>query len=107
MGEPENKRQRQLTPTRVMVFNAKPDPPGMKIRRRIADWPVEAVHLESKGMTFRAHYNQGASASNHRVIRATITWDGEERPLILDFQRSDNARAAIAAVKEATEAARS
>ena len=91
-----------LTPTRVMVFNAKPSPPLLKVRRKIADWPIEAVRLEDKRMTFTSHYNQQTQMSTHRVIRATLTWDGEERPLILDFPTSPNAKEVVEAVKRAT-----
>ena len=48
-----------LTPTRVMVFNAKPKAPLLEIRRKIADWPVGAVRLESKGMKATSHYKPG------------------------------------------------
>ena len=89
-----------------MVFNAKPKAPLLEIRDKIADWPVEAVRLEDKRMTFTAHYNQSGSMSTHRVIRATITWDGEERPLILDFATNPNAKEVIEAVKRATIATR-
>jgi hypothetical protein len=74
-----------VTPTRVMVFNAKPAAPMMKVRRKIAEWPRGGVRIASKGHTVTSHYNQGNSSSSHRIVRATFTWSGEERPLILDF----------------------
>jgi hypothetical protein len=95
-----------LTPTRVLVFNAKPKAPLLEIRRQIAEWPIEAVRLESRGMKTTSHYNQGNSSSTHRIIRATITWTGEERPLVLDFPSNPNAKEVIEAVKRATTATR-
>jgi hypothetical protein len=86
-----------VTPTRVMVFNAKPKAPFVQIRRQIAEWPRGGVAIASQRATAVAHYNQGASSTSRRILRATFTWDGEERPLILDFPNDEHAKAVLAA----------
>lgn len=62
-----------VTPTRLLLFNAKPKPPLLKVRRQIAEWPRGGVRVVSKGTTATSHYNQGNSASTHRIVRATLT----------------------------------
>jgi hypothetical protein len=80
-----------------MVFNAKPAAPFVRVRRQIAEWPRGGVAIHSEGATAVAHYNQGSSSTRRRILRTTFTWDGEDRPLILDFPNDKNAKAVLVA----------
>src|SRR5687767_3947938 len=88
-----------VTPTRVLVFNAKPQAPLLEVRRQIAEWPRDEVRVTTKGMTVESHYNSGSSMSRHRITRATFSWDGEERPLILDFGKGPLVKEVLEALK--------
>jgi hypothetical protein len=88
-----------LTPTRVLLFNAKPGAPMMVVRRQIAEWPRGALDVHWKGHTAVAHYNSQSSMASTRVVRAIFTWDGEERPLVLDFPKGALTKELLEAVK--------
>ncbi|HEX8084161.1 MAG TPA: hypothetical protein VF529_07700 [Solirubrobacteraceae bacterium] len=89
-----------VTPSRVMVFNAKPKAPLLKVRRKIAEWPRGGVRVVWKGRTAVSHYNSGNSRSDHRIIRATFTWDGEEEPFILDFPTGPLSNEVLLAIRD-------
>ena len=82
-----------------MLFNAKPGSPFMKVRRQIAEWPRGGVAIESKGATAVSHYNDQTQMASRRIVRATFTWEGEERPLILDFPKAKQTREVLEAAK--------
>jgi hypothetical protein len=88
-----------VTPTRVMVFNAKSSP-FLKIRRQIAEWPRGGVRVAWKGTTAVSHYNSGDSMSSQRIIRATFRWEGEEKPLILDFPKGKLSDEVLVAIRD-------
>jgi hypothetical protein len=88
-----------VTPTRVLVFNAKPEPPLLAIRRQIAEWPLGEIRVTSKGESVESHYNSGSSMSRHRIVRARFSWDGEERPLVLDFPKGAQTKAVLDALR--------
>ena len=89
-----------VTPTRVLVFNAKPEKPFLKIRRQIAEWPHGAVRVAWKGEKVHSSYNSGASSEWNSIIRATFRWDGEEDPLILDFPRGRLSNEVLVAIRD-------
>jgi hypothetical protein len=98
-----------LTADRLLVFKGRPRAPLVKVRKQIADWPLAKLSLTSKGKQVVAHSHPSTGGSlrfDSRIIRATLTVDGEERPFIMDFASNDLAREVIAAVKEATDSPR-
>jgi len=97
-----NRNVLALTPSQVLVFAGSARPPLVRVKRQIAAWPLDRVHLESRTHTGHVLMNATANTYKTKVLRAVLTVAGEDRPLVMDFPTIPISREVIAAVKAAT-----
>lgn len=94
-----------LTPAHLVVFTARAKAPLLVVRAPLVAWPLDAVSIASRGkaVTATSIRSDGSSQRwDNRIIRATLSVAGDDRPLIMDFPNHDLSRELIAAVKAAT-----
>lgn len=97
-----------LTPARLIVFrgrHARATPP-VAIRDVLASWPPAVLDLHSRRHQVESFFASTGSTHTARVRRATIRWQGEERPLELDLPDDQLTREFLAALEQAISDAR-
>jgi hypothetical protein len=120
VGEPENRRQREaMLATMAPVVDEEVvcaesarlhRPPGecddagaaKEADRRLAADPGRPEVPRAQGGVV---FNATGSTYTSKIVRATLTFDGDERPLVIDFPDTPLARELMQAAKAAIEAA--
>jgi hypothetical protein len=96
-----------LTRTRLLAFTARRvrATPPVEPRRQVGDWPLTQVGLTYRGRKAQSYFAHYGGTYTSKIVRATLTFDGDERPLVIDFPDTPLARellkAATAAIKAA------
>ena len=99
-----------LTPTGVVVFTGRPvkATPPVAVRDLLARWPLEQLTMSWKRHKIEStFFNTGGSTYTSYAQRATLSWEGEERPLLLDMPNDKLSREVLPQIREAIAAARS
>lgn len=83
-----------LTPTRLVVCSGRyvKRLPPVEPKDVLAAWPLAEVELTSRRIKVSSFFASTGSTYDSTMRRATIRWDGEERPLELDFPNDRLAR---------------
>jgi hypothetical protein len=97
-----------LTPTRLLAFTARRvrATPPVEPRKQVGDWPLTQVWLEYRGRKAESFFNATGSTYTSKIVRAVLTIEGDERPLVIDFPDTPLARELLKATKSAIAAAR-
>jgi hypothetical protein len=97
-----------LTPTRLLAFTARRvrATPPVEPRKQVGDWPLTEVELTYRGRKAQAYFAHYGGTYTSKIVRATLTLAGEERPLVIDFPDTPLARELMKAAKAAIESAR-
>lgn len=93
-----------LTPTRVLAFTARPQrsTPPVAPKKQIGDWPLGDLALDFKGRKATSYFAHGAGSYTSKIVRATLTVPGDDRPLVIDFPDTPLARELLKAAKAAS-----
>jgi hypothetical protein len=96
-----------LTPTRLLAFTARRvrATPPVEPKEQIGDWPLAHVDLAYRGRKAESFFNTTGSTYTSKIVRATLTFDGDERPLVIDFPDKPLARELLKTAKSAIAAA--
>jgi len=97
-----------LTPTQLVVFRGRPvrATPPVEIRDLVARWPLDRLALTWKRHKVEStFFSMGGSTYTSHVQRATLTWAGEARPLMLDLPNDKLSREFLQAARQAIAAA--
>jgi hypothetical protein len=83
-----------LTPTRLVAFAGRHvrATPSVEPRKQVGEWPLAAVGLKYKGRKADSYFAHGGGTYTSKIVRATLTLPGEERPLVIDFPDTPLAR---------------
>jgi hypothetical protein len=73
--------------------------------RLVGDWPLAQVELTYRGRKAQSYFAHYGGTYTSKIVRATLAFDGDDRPLVIDFPDTPLARellkAATAAIKTA------
>jgi hypothetical protein len=96
-----------LTPTRVLAFTARRvrATPPVEPKEQIGEWPLTQVDLSYRGRKAESFFNATGSTYTSKVVRATLTFAGDDRPLVIDFPDTPLARELLKGTKAAIESA--
>ncbi len=91
-----------LTPTRLVAFAGRHvrATPSVEPRREIGAWPLSGVALEYRGRRAESYMAHAGGTHTSKIVRATLTLPGEDRPLVIDFPDTPLARALLTAISE-------
>jgi hypothetical protein len=97
-----------LTPTRLLAFTARRvrATPPVEPRKLIGDWSLTQVQLTYRGRKADSFFNATGSTYTSKIVRATLAFDGGDRPLVIDFPDTPLARELLKAATAAIKAAR-
>jgi hypothetical protein len=97
-----------LTPTRLIAFTAKRvrATPPVEPKGRIGEWPLTGIELKYRGRKAESYFAHGSGTYTSKIVRATLTFAGDEDPLVIDFPDTPLARELLKAATEAITAAR-
>lgn len=92
-----------LTPTRLLAFTARrvAATPPVEPKEQIGAWPLSGVELKYRGRKAQSYFAQGSGTYTSKIVRATLTLDGEAEPLVLDFPDTPLARELLKAATDA------
>jgi hypothetical protein len=90
-----------LTPTRLLAFTARRvrATPPVEPKERIGEWPLSQVELTYRGRKAESYFFTTGSYTS-KIVRATLTFTGDERPLVIDFPDTPLARELLKAARE-------
>ena len=93
-----------LTPTRLVMFTARyvRSTPPVRPKKKIGEWPLDRVSVEFRGRKAQSYMASTGSSYTSRIVRATLTFADEDRPLVIDFHDDALTRELLKAAKEAT-----
>jgi hypothetical protein len=97
-----------LTPTRLLAFTARRvrATPPVEPRNQVGDWPLAQVELTYRGRKADSFFNATGSTYTSKIVRATLAFDGDDRPLVIDLPDTPLARELMKKAKAAIESAR-
>jgi hypothetical protein len=92
-----------LTPTRLLAFTARRvrSTPPVEPKQQIGDWPLGRFALEYRGRKAESFMNATGSTYTSKIVRATLTFDGDNRPLVIDFPDTPLARELLKSAQDA------
>jgi hypothetical protein len=91
-----------LTPTRLIAFAGRRvrATPSVEPKQQVGEWPLAGVALEYRGRKAESYMAHGGGTYTSKIVRATLTLPGEDRPLTIDFPDTPLARELLRAVTE-------
>src|SRR4051812_34853786 len=83
-----------LTPTRLVAFAGRRvrATPAVEPKRQIGEWPLSRVKLSYRGRKAESYMAHAGGTYTSKIVRATLTLHGEDRPLTIDFPDTPLAR---------------
>jgi len=97
-----------LTPTRLLAFTARRvrATPPVEPRKQVGTWPLTEIELTYSGRKAESYFAHYGGTYTSKIVRATLTFDGDERPLVIDFPDTPLARELLKGTKAAIESSR-
>ena len=97
-----------LTPTRLLAFTARRvrATPPVEPKTQVGEWRLREVSLDYRGRKAESYLAHYGGTYTSKIVRATLTFDGDERPLVIDFPDTPLARELLKAATAAIKAAR-
>ena len=91
-----------LTPTRLVAFAGRHfrGTPSVEPKEEIGAWPLGEVSLRYRGRKREAFFASIGNTYTSKVVRATLTLAGTDRPLVADFPETPLARELLKSISE-------